>query len=42
MMMMRNDRHHQHDHADEEQKKCDVPFLFHSFIFIDGKDKDKK
>ena len=42
MMMMRNDRHHQHDHADEEQEKCDVPFLFHSFIFIDGKDKDKK
>jgi len=29
MVVMRNNRHHQHDYADEYQKKCDIPFIPH-------------
>lgn len=30
VMVVRNNRYHQHDHADEYQKICDVPFILHS------------
>ena len=33
VVMMRNDRYYQHNHADEEQEICDVPFRFHSSLF---------
>jgi len=36
MMMMGNDRHCQHNHADEEQEICNVPFRFHSFLSLTG------
>lgn len=32
MVMMGNDRYHQHHDADEEQEKRNVLFLFHSSI----------
>ncbi len=34
MMMVGNDRDHQHDQADEEKKYGYVLSLFHSFIFV--------
>jgi hypothetical protein len=33
VVMMGNDRYYQHNHADEEQEICDVPFRFHSSLF---------
>lgn len=36
MMVMRNNGYHQHNHADDEQEVSDVPFLFHSSVFVVG------
>jgi len=33
VVMMGNDRYYQHNHADEEQKVCNVPFRFHPSLF---------
>lgn len=39
VVMMRNDRYYQHNHADEEQKVCNVPFRFHPSLLIGRKDR---
>ena len=38
MVMVGNNRHYQHNHADEKQEISNVPFLFHSSIF-DGRQR---
>lgn len=39
MMMVRNDRYHQHNQADEEKEYGYMLSFFHSFIFVGDKDK---
>ena len=38
VVMMRNNRYCQHNHADEKQEISNVPFLFHPSIF-DGRQR---
>ena len=38
-MVVRNNRYHQHDHADEYKKECYVPFSLHPYFFIADKDR---
>ncbi|OCL20929.1 hypothetical protein AOQ65_06000 [Bacteroides fragilis] len=35
MVVMGNDRYHQHNNADEEQKREYVPFIPHSYFYIE-------
>lgn len=37
VMVMGNDRYHQHDHADEHKEICDIPFSLHSALFVGAK-----
>ncbi len=39
VVVMRNNRHYQHDHADEYKKECYVPFSLHPYFFIADKDR---
>ena len=38
VVVMGNNRYHQHDHADEYQKIGNVPFTLHPFFLIVDKD----
>ena len=39
VMVVRNNRYHQHDHADEYKKECYVPCSLHPYFFIADKDR---